>query len=76
MPFNYLGRILIAGGLLFVAVGVIFLFAGRIGFPVGRLPGDMTYRGSRFTVFAPLGTSLLLSILLSLLFYFLSRFRR
>lgn len=76
MPFGYLGRILIACGLLLVAVGAFFLFAGRIGFPLGRLPGDVTYRGSRFTVFAPLGTSLLLSILLSLLFYFISRFRR
>jgi hypothetical protein len=49
---------------------------GRLGLPLGRLPGDLSYRGRGFQVFAPLGTSLLLSALLSLLLYGLSRWRR
>jgi len=67
---------LIGAGLVLVVVGGLLMLAGRAGLPLGRLPGDLTYRGSRFTLFAPLGTSILLSVLLSLLFYFLSRFRR
>lgn len=76
MGIGYLGRILISAGLVLVVVGVVFLFAGRVGVPLGRLPGDLTYRGSRFTVFAPLGTSLLLSALFSLVLYLIMRFRR
>jgi hypothetical protein len=75
MPLSQLGRVLIAAGMLMVVAGVILLLAGRIGLPLGRLPGDITYRGPRFAFFAPLGTSLLLSILLSLILYFISRFR-
>lgn len=67
---------LIGAGLLLVVVGAIFLVAGRAGLPLGRLPGDISYRSSRFTFFAPLGTCLLLSVVLSLLFYLFSRFHR
>ena len=49
---------------------------GRLGLHVGRLPGDFAYRGKSLQIFAPLGTSLLLSILLSLLVYALARVRR
>ena len=75
MPFGYLGRMLISAGVLLVVIGGIVLLAGR-GLPLGRLPGDVTYRGSRFVVFAPLGTSLLLSLLFSLILYIISLFRR
>jgi hypothetical protein len=40
------------------------------------MPGDLTWRRKNFTVFFPLGTSILLSVLLTLLFYLFSRFRR
>ena len=49
---------------------------GRLGLPFGRLPGDLSYRGRHVQVFAPLGTSVLLSILISLILYALARFRR
>lgn len=44
--------------------------------PFGRLPGDIRYRGRNVTVFAPLGTSLLLSVLLTLILLILARLRR
>jgi hypothetical protein len=44
--------------------------------PLGRLPGDFAYRGKNFSVFFPLGTSILISVVLSVLFYFISQFRR
>lgn len=71
-----LGKALVAIGLLLVVVGALFLLAARIGLPLGRLPGDISYRGKNFTVFAPLGTSILVSVLLSLILYLITRFRR
>jgi len=76
MNLGDVGRILVGVGLLIVVVGGLLILAGRMGLPLGRLPGDVSYRGKNFSFFAPLGTSLLLSVLLSLIFYLLSRFRR
>jgi hypothetical protein len=70
------GRLLVIAGLVLVAVGLLVMAAGRMGFPLGRLPGDISYRGKHVSVWAPLGTSLLLSILLSLMLYLVGRFRR
>ena len=71
-----LGRTILMLGILLVAVGGAMLLLGRSGVPLGRLPGDLAYRGRSFSFFAPLGTSLLLSLVLSLALYLLSRFRR
>jgi hypothetical protein len=71
-----LGRLLIGLGLLLLIAGGIILVLGRIGLPLGKLPGDFSYRGKNVSVYFPLGTSILLSIVLSLIFYLLSRFHR
>lgn len=71
-----LGRILIGFGVALIVAGGLLLLLGRVGIPLGRLPGDLSYRGKNFAVYFPLGTSILLSILLSLVFYLLSRLRR
>ena len=73
---NDLGRLLIGVGLVLLIAGGLLLLLGRTGFPLGRLPGDISYRGKNVSVYFPLGTSILLSVLLSLVFYLLSRFRR
>jgi Protein of unknown function (DUF2905) len=73
---NDLGRLLIGLGLVLFIAGGLLLLLGRTGIPLGRLPGDISYRGKNLSVYFPLGTSILLSILLSLVFYLLSRFRR
>jgi hypothetical protein len=73
---SHIGKALIGVGILLVLVGAALLFASRIGLPLGRLPGDISYRGKNFTFFAPLGTSILVSVLLSAIFYLLSKFRR
>jgi hypothetical protein len=71
-----LGKALIGLGVLLVVVGGVLLLAGRSGLPLGRLPGDFAYRGKNVSIFFPLGTCLLLSIVLSLVFYLLSRFHK
>jgi hypothetical protein len=71
-----LGRLLIGLGFFLLVAGAIILVLGRIGLPLGKLPGDFSYRGKNMSVYFPLGTSILLSIVLSLIFYLLSRFHR
>ena len=71
-----MGRLLIGLGSLLLIGGGLLLLLGRTGIPLGKLPGDISYRGKNFSVYVPLGTSILLSVLLSLVFFLLSRFRR
>ncbi|HUH62990.1 MAG TPA: DUF2905 domain-containing protein [Terracidiphilus sp.] len=71
-----LGKALIGLGVLIALVGVVLLFAGRIGFPLGRLPGDFAYKGKHVSFYFPLGTCILISVVLTALLYLLSRFRR
>lgn len=67
---------MISVGALLVVAGALLLLASRFGLPLGRLPGDFSWRGRNMAIYFPLGTSLLLSILLSLFFYVLGHFRR
>lgn len=71
-----LGKALIAAGLVIALIGALLIVAGRTGLPIGRLPGDIIYRGKSVSVFIPLGTCVLLSIILSVIFYILSHFHR
>lgn len=70
-----LGRMLVFFGGLLLVVGLIFIFAGRANLPIGRLPGDIVYRGKHSTFYLPLMTSILLSVILSLVLYFVNRMR-
>jgi Protein of unknown function (DUF2905) len=70
-----LGRVLVFVGGLLLVIGLIFLFAGKINLPMGRLPGDIVYRGKNTTFYFPLMTSILLSVILSLVLYFVNRMR-
>ncbi|MDE3148222.1 MAG: DUF2905 domain-containing protein [Acidobacteriota bacterium] len=71
-----IGKALIGFGLLLVVVGVLLMLAGRIGLPLGRLPGDFAYKGKHVTFFFPLGTSILISIVLTAILYLISRIGR
>jgi len=63
------GKILLVGGLVLAGVGLLLLLSGKIGW-IGKLPGDITVRRENFTFYFPLATCLLISIVLSLLFWF------
>lgn len=71
-----LGKILVFLGLTLLATGLAIMLLGRINLPLGRLPGDFLYRGKNTTVYLPLATSVLVSVVLSLVLYVISRFRR
>jgi Protein of unknown function (DUF2905) len=62
-----LGRALIVAGVVLAVLGLVVSLAGRVPW-LGRLPGDLLIRRGRFTLYVPLATSLLLSLLLTLLF--------
>ena len=67
-------RVLI--GSLLIAAGIAVLILGKVRIPFGRLPGDIAYRGKNFSFYFPIATSIAISVLLTLLFYLISRFRR
>jgi hypothetical protein len=70
------GKLLVVLGAVLLVAGVILILMGRTNIPLGRLPGDLLYRGKHTTVYFPIATSLLLSVLLSVVLYLISRFRR
>jgi Protein of unknown function (DUF2905) len=71
-----LGRMLLLIAVLLAAVGAFFFFGGKLPFRLGRLPGDIAYKGERTSFYFPITTSILLSAGFSLLLWLLSRFRR
>jgi hypothetical protein len=71
-----LGKALIFFGLIFVAAGLLLVLAGRTNLPIGRLPGDLLYRRKNTTIYFPLATCLILSLVVSLVLYLINHFRR
>jgi hypothetical protein len=67
--------LVVVGGLIVLA-GLVLVLLGKTNLPLGRLPGDIYYRGKNTTFYFPLATSILLSVALSLVLYVVSRFRR
>ena len=67
-----IGKSLIVLGLLIALVGVVLTFVGRVPW-LGRLPGDIYVQRGNWSLYFPLATSLVLSVVLSLVFYLLGR---
>ncbi|PYV50687.1 MAG: DUF2905 domain-containing protein [Acidobacteria bacterium] len=70
-----LGKTLLFFGLVLAALGLVLVLAGRTNLPIGRLPGDLVYRGKHAVFYFPLATSILLSVVLSLIFYVIAKIR-
>ena len=71
LPF---ARILIALGAIFLVTGGVLYLAAKIGLPFFNLPGDIRIKWENFTCVLALGSSLLISILLTLGLNILARF--
>ena len=70
-----IGRALIVAGILILVVGIALSFGDRIPL-LGRLPGDLRFGGDGWTVYAPIGTGVVLSVVLTIalsLFAWLAR---
>ena len=71
-----LGKMLVLVGGIIVLGGLALILLGRANLPVGRLPGDIVYRGKNTTFYFPLATSILVSLVLSILMYVVGRIRK
>lgn len=71
-----LARLLITLGLLLLLAGVVVYALGLLGISFGHLPGDFAWRRKNISIYFPLGTCILISVLFTLILYFLSRFHR
>lgn len=72
---NQLGKLILGLGLALVVIGGVLMLAGRLGLPLGRLPGDIVYRGKHTTVYFPIVTCIVISVVLTVILYVISRFR-
>lgn len=71
-----LARLLVKLGVLLILAGGLVYLLGRLGISFGHLPGDFALRRRNVSVYFPLGTSILISVLLTLILYLLSRLHR
>jgi hypothetical protein len=82
VEWTAIGKVLIGIGVAIVVIGILLVAADRIpglGGAVswlGKLPGDLSYKRDNVSVYFPIATSIVLSIVLSLLFYILGWFFR
>lgn len=68
-----LARVLIILGAILLLAGILVYLAARFSLPLGRLPGDITFRGENFTCVFPLATSIILSIALTIILSVIAR---
>ncbi len=67
-----LGKLLVIFGVILIVFGLAFMLAGKVPH-LGRLPGDILIQKKNFTFYFPLATSILVSLILSLIFWLISR---
>ncbi len=70
-----LGRILIFLGIVLVVAGLAIIGLARLHLPLGRLPGDFTWRGRGWSISFPIVTCILLGVVISLILWIIGRFR-
>jgi len=75
-PLRELGRALLILGGVVAIVGSLLYFGARLPFRLGRLPGDIVHRGEHTTFYFPIVTCLVVSVILSILFWIFSNLRR
>jgi hypothetical protein len=68
-----IGRVLVAAGLTIAALGLFLILVNKANIPVGRLPGDLVWRGKHSTVYFPWVTCLILSLAGTLILWLINR---
>jgi len=71
-----LGKILLLFGVILVVLGLMFVLLEHTNLPIGRLPGDIIYRGKNTTFYFPLATCILLSVVLSVVLYLIGKLKQ
>ncbi|MCL6481817.1 MAG: DUF2905 domain-containing protein [Firmicutes bacterium] len=75
-PLREMGKLLILLGVVLLVLGALLTVGSRLPFRLGRLPGDIVWEGRNTTVYFPLVTSLLLSVVLTLVLWLVALFRK
>ncbi|MGD0955237.1 MAG: DUF2905 domain-containing protein [Candidatus Acidiferrales bacterium] len=75
-PSRELGKLLLVFGIVLVAAGALLFFGAKLPFRLGRLPGDIAYRGRNGSFYFPIVTCILVSAALTLVFWIVNYFRR
>ena len=75
-PLRESGKLLIAVGLMLAVIGAVLYAGSKLPFRLGRLPGDILVQGKSSTFYFPVVTCLVLSLVLTLLSWLFSSFRR
>lgn len=68
-----MGRYIVIAGAVLLVIGLAIAAAEKFGVPIGRLPGDLVWRGKNTTFYFPIVTCVLLSVLLSLVAWLFRR---
>jgi hypothetical protein len=71
-----MGRMLVVLGVALMVIGGVVMLLGRTGLPLGRLPGDIVYRGKNTAFYFPLASCVLISVVLSIVLFLIGRMRR
>lgn len=69
-----MGKMLVVLGIVMALLGLLLMFWGKIPF-LGKLPGDIVIKKGNSVFYFPLATSILISVVLTLIFYLISRFK-
>ena len=75
-PTQQLGRLLLSVGAILIVIGAPFYFGPKLPLRLGRLPGDISYRGEHGTFYFPLVSCLVISIVVSLILWLINHLRR
>jgi hypothetical protein len=75
-PLRDLGKLLLVVGMLLFAAGMLLVFGARLPFRLGRLPGDISYQGRHGSFYFPIVTCVVVSVLLTVIFWIVNYFRR
>jgi len=72
---DQVGRILVMFGIILITIGGLMILFGKFNIPIGRLPGDIIIKKKNVVVYFPLLTSLIVSVLITLILFIISKFK-
>ena len=75
-PLREIGKLMLVAAAVLAAAGALLLFGARLPFRLGRLPGDIVYHGRHGSVYFPIVTCIVVSVILTLLLRIINIFRR
>jgi len=75
-PLREIGKLLLVAGVVFIGAGALLVFGARLPFRLGRLPGDIVYQGRHGSFYFPIVTCIVVSAVLTLVFWVVNFLRR